>query len=81
MTTEHVGATVIDLQARRRESRRRFDEAMQRHPAYLSRLSTPEPAELAFHAPISLISARQKQSRRKAYMRADASVSTPRSTS
>ncbi|UXA19158.1 hypothetical protein [Mycobacterium sp. SMC-4] len=44
MTTKHLGAAVIDLQAHaaRRASQRRsrFEEAMRRHPSYLARVAT-----------------------------------------
>ncbi|MGE2832337.1 hypothetical protein [Mycobacterium sp. SMC-4] len=66
MTTDNVGATVIDLQVHSARRRARFDEAMKRHPAYLSRLAAAgdDSAEMAFHAPKSPIAPCQKQSRR-----------------
>ncbi|MGE2732336.1 hypothetical protein [Mycolicibacterium vaccae] len=63
MTTDTVGATVIDLQSHSARRRARFEEAMKRHPAYLSRIaaSGEDAADIGRTAPVSTFTARRRQ--------------------
>ncbi|MEZ0340158.1 hypothetical protein ACAG25_09285 [Mycobacterium sp. pV006] len=49
MTTDNAGATVIDMQSHCARRRARFDEAMKRHPAYLSRMAASGGASPSSH--------------------------------